>query len=153
ADVELQPQLVPDRGDVGVGAVEQQVGVDVGQVTDEDGDALTEAPGLAPPGARPVALAELDVGGDLAPAGGGPVHDVGGGEGEGVEQLERGPGVDHPGIVTVTPGPDEAPVAKGRAQALASGVDQPLQGAQGLDQVGVERTPAGQLGVEEPFDA
>ena len=64
---------------------------------------------------------ELDVHGLLAPAGGGAVHHVVVDEGEGVEQLEGGTGVDDRGVVGRAAGSDERPVAEGRSQPLAAG--------------------------------
>jgi hypothetical protein len=48
-------------------------------------------------------------------------------EGEGVQQLERRPGGDDPGIVPVAAGPDETPVAERGPQPLAAGLDEALQ--------------------------
>jgi hypothetical protein len=66
------------------GAGEEVIGVDEGQVADEDGDALAEAPGFAPPAVEGVHGLELDVDGVGAPPGAGAVHDVVVHQGEGV---------------------------------------------------------------------
>ena len=114
---------MPHRNGVGAHLAEQHVGVDVGQVADEDRHALAVATVLAPPAAGLVLTAELDVG--RRGAGGvGSVHDVVVHQGEGVEQLEGGPGVDDAGIVRVAPGTHEGPVAERRPQALPAGIDQ-----------------------------
>jgi hypothetical protein len=153
ADVQLQAQLVPHRTDLAhVGAVEEQVGVDVGQVADEDRDTFAEPAGLPPPGTDAVALAELGVGRGLAPAGVRAVHDVVVDQREGMEQLERGSSVDDAGVERVAARADEAPVAEGGSEALAARVDQPLQRAQRRLEAAVEGLPTGQLGVEEPVD-
>ena len=88
---------------------EQHVGVDEGEVADEDGDALAEAAGLAPPVAGRRARRRTrrgSVGGAAARVG--PVHHVVVDEGEGVEQLEGGAGVDEPGSSGSPPAPTNA---------------------------------------------
>ena len=51
------------------------------------------------------------------------------------------------------PAPDEGPVAERRPQPLAPGQHQLPQGLEGLDQLGVDRRPPGQLLVEDGPDA
>ena len=73
---------------------QEQVGVDEGQVADQDRHALAEAAGLAGPDGVGVAVGEPAVHGGRAAADGRAVHDVVVDEGEGLEQLERGAGID-----------------------------------------------------------
>ncbi len=79
------------------GVAEQPIGVHERQVADEDGGPVAEAPWLAVPAAFGVPGGELDVDAGLAVPPGRTVHDVVVDEGEAVQQLEGGAGVDHPG--------------------------------------------------------
>ena len=73
------------------------------------------------------------------------VHDVVVDQGEGVEQLEGGAGVDHRGVVRVAAGADVGPVAERRPQPLAAGHDQVGHGVDDLGEVGVDVDPPGPL--------
>jgi hypothetical protein len=68
-----------------------------------------------------------------------------------VEQLQRGPGVDHARIVGIAAGGDPAPMAEGGPETLA-GSDDPSQRLVRLDQRGVDLRPpelfSGQKGVD-----
>ena len=77
-------------------SAQHEVGVHVGQVADEDGDALAEPPGLAPPALDVVPRSELEVHGLRAPPGGRAVHHVVVDERERLQQLERSAGVHDP---------------------------------------------------------
>jgi hypothetical protein len=153
AHVELEAQLVPHSRAVGGDVAQHHVGVDVRQVADEDGGALAVTAGLALPAAGPVPPDELDVGCRCAPSGVGAVHDVVVDEGEGVEQLEGGTGIDDPRIVGVAARANEGPVAERGPQALAPGVDQVAQRPQRLDDRGVDGVPARDLAVEQAGQA
>ena len=130
----------------------QQVGVDEGQVADEDGHPLAEPAGLAPPAGRDVAGGEVDMDGRAAPPQPRPVHHVVVEQGEGVEQLEGGAGVDHRRVGRVTAGADEGPVAEGRPEPLPAVEDEPAQRLDRGDQLGVDQPPAGRLLVQEGVD-
>ena len=149
ADVELDAQLVPDLPRRQRGAVHELVGVDEGQVADEDGHALAEAPGLARPALRGVGVGEAQVGGPGAPPGGGAVHHVVVEQGEGVQQLERRAGVDRAVVGRVAAGGDEAPVAERRPQPLAARGDEATERLHRRPQIRVQRRPAGLLHVDQ----
>src|SRR5205085_6065754 len=123
-DVDLDAQLGEHVEGGPGGAGQHAVGVDEGQVAGQDGDPLAEAATLAPPAGEGVAGLELDVDGVHGPPGGRPVHDVVVDEGEGVEQLEGGPRVDHHAVGEVAFRSHESPVAERRPQPLAAGQDQ-----------------------------
>ena len=106
--------------------VEQRVGVDEGQVADEDGEALAEAarPRRRSAGGVHGVLEDAGASTGRAPAGDAAVHHVVVDEGEGVQQLEGGAGVDDPGVAGSAPAPDGTPEAERRAQPLAAGRDE-----------------------------
>ncbi len=149
ADVELDAQLVPDRPHRRRRTAEELVGVHEGEVADEDGDALAEAPRLTRPSAGLVLVGEREVRRALAAPHRGPVHHVVVEQGEGVEQLERRAGVDRALVPLVAPGGDEPPVAEGRAQALAAGQEQRRHRVERRGEVGVEVGPPPALDVEQ----
>jgi hypothetical protein len=74
-------------------------------------------------------------------------------EGEALEQLEGGAGVDHHGVVGIAARGPEPPVAERRTEALAPAEHQSLQGLEGFGEGGIERGPAHPLFVEEAGDA
>ena len=100
-----------------------------------------------------VVVGEHDVRRRRAAAAGGVVHHVVVEQGEGVHQLDRRTGVDDLVGIAVAAGGDGAPVAERRPQALAAGEDEPLDLADRLVEIGVERGPAGSFGGEQPGDA
>ena len=65
----------------------------------------------------------------------------------------RAAGVDHPRIIGVAPGADEAPVTERGTQTLAAHQHQATDLTHGLGQVVVERRPPGLLGGEERPEA
>ena len=118
-DVELDAQLVPHPPGSRVGGLEQPIGVDEGEVADQDRDPLAEPPRLAGPFVLGVDVAEDVVGGRLTATAGGIVHHVVVEQRERVHQLERGAGIDHDRIGRIAPGADETPVAERRPEPLA----------------------------------
>src|SRR5690606_3902170 len=99
ADVQLDAQLVPDVEHLAGRVPHHQVGVDVGEVADQDGDALAEAALLAPPLLGGVPVGEGQVRRPGAAACRRAVHDVVVEQGERLEELEGGAGVDHRRVV------------------------------------------------------
>ena len=155
--VELEAQVVPDGPHVGRRVAQQDVGVDVRHVADEDGGPLAEAPVLAAPPGGPVGVGERQVGRAGAPPGGRAVHHVVVDEGERVQHLERRADVDDLRVVGIAARGHEAPVAEGGAQPLAARVHQVAQGLERLDEGGVDGAPPGRLGIQQvaqaPVDA
>ena len=68
---------------------------------------------------------------------------------ERMHQLERRSGVDDPGIGRVAAGPDETPVAEGRAQALSTRADHAADLVERPNQVGIDGRPRGALFFEQ----
>ena len=135
---------------LGRGPDHQLVGEHEGQVADEDGHALAEAPRTRRPSHRRDAGRCRRRASSARPARAGRVvHHVVVEEGEGVHQLERRAGVDDPGIARVATGADEPPVAERRAEALAARADHPPDLVERPGEVGVERRPARALLVEQ----
>ncbi len=152
AHVDLEPELVPHLPGRAADAGQQPVGQDEGQVAHQDGGPLTEAPALAPPPVGLVAGLERHVDGGQAPPRAGAVHDVVVHEGEAVEQLEGGTGLDPDRVGGVAPGAGEAPVAEGRAEALAAAQDEAAESVEWRLEVGVEARPPGHLGVKDRLE-
>ena len=150
ADVQLDAQLVPQCPDFPRCAMQQQVGVDERKVTDEDRHALPESTTLASKRLGLVLVDEHGVRRRLASTRRRAIHHVVVEQREGVQQLECTTGVDHARRRPVAAGSDEAPVTKRRAQALAAGQHEPADLANRGDQIGVERSPAAGLLVEQP---
>ena len=97
-----------------------------------------------------VAVAVDEVRGRRSPAHRRAVHHVVVDEGEGLQQLEGGAGVDDAGVVGVAARADEAPVAERRAQPLAAVEDEGAAASSSRSRDGgVERTPASDLVVEQ----
>ena len=119
----------------------------------EDRRAVTEAAVLAPPGHCVVAVEEGPVHGRQPTAQRRAVHDVVVHEGERVQQLERGAGVDHDLVGRVAPGAHEGPVAERGPQPLAAGADEVEQGSQRCVEVGVDPGPAVDLPADQVVDA
>ena len=128
---------------VGRRAGDELVGVHVGQVADEDGDALAEAPGLAPPVGPLVVVAEGEVGG--ADARGGwrsrPSRRRARGRRPGAARRRRRRRP-RGGRRDRRPAPTVAPVAEGRPQPLAAAHDERPQRREGRREVGARRSPS-----------
>ena len=70
-----------------------------------------------------------------------------------MEELEGGAGVDHRRGGRIPSGADEGPVAEGGPQPLPAVEDEPAEGLDGGEQLGVDQPPAGRLGLEQGVDA
>ncbi len=152
ADAELDAELVEHPPRIGRDRTHQDVGVHEGEVADEDGCALAEPTGLAPPAGALVLGDEGAVHRGLAATSVRSVHDVVVDQREAVEQLERGAGVDRDLVVRTTAGPDVGPVTEGRAQSLPACGDERTQGVEGTGERGIDAAPPVPLGVEEQPD-
>ena len=95
---------------------------------------------------------EVDVDGRPPPAQARPVHHVVVEEGEGVEQLQGGAGVDHRRVGRVAAGADEGPVAERRPEPLPAVEDETAERLERGQQLGVDQPPAGRLGLEQAVD-
>jgi hypothetical protein len=73
-------------------------------------------------------------------------------EGEGVEQLEGGPGVDDRRVGRRPAGAHVGPVAEGRPEPLPAVEDEPLQGLDRRDQFRVDQPPSGGLAGQQNVD-
>ena len=149
ADVELDAQLVPHRHRLGVRRGKELVGVDEGEVADEDRDALAEPARFATPIAERVPVGVLEVRGAHAAPNGRSVHHVVVDQRERVQQLERRARIDDDRVVGVAACPDEAPVAERRPEALASREEERTERLERCHDLGVERPPPLDLGLEE----
>jgi hypothetical protein len=99
-----------------------------------------------------VASGEVDMNRGAAPPQARAVHHVVVEEGESVEQLEGGSGVDDRGVGWSTAGPDVGPVAEGRSEPLAAVEDEPLQGFDRRAQLRVDQPPPGGLAGQQSVD-
>ena len=150
---QLDSQLVEHGPGHGRRVPEQLVRVHEGEVADEDCRAVTEAAVLAPPGHCVVAVEEGPMHGRQPTAQRRAVHDVVVHQGERVQQLERGAGVDHDLVGRVAPGTHEGPVTERGPQPLAAGADEVEQGSQRCVEVGVDPGPAVDLPADQVVDA
>ncbi len=132
---------------------EQLVGEHEGEVADEDGDTLAEAPRLPRPAGAAVLVGVHRVSGGGAAPSGGVVHHVVVEQGERVHQLERGAGVEDARVVALAARADEAPVAERRAEPLAARRHHPLDLLERTGQVDVDRRPAITLGAHQRDEA
>jgi hypothetical protein len=115
AHVQLDTQLVPDLPGRCVGAVEQLIGVDEGQVADQDRRALAKAPAFAGPASVLVAVCVDGVRCGCAATGGRIVHHVVVEQCEGMHELERCAGLDDHVVIGVAADADVSPVAERRS--------------------------------------
>ena len=148
-DAQLDPQLVEHLPCRGRCIAEQPIGVDEGEVADEDRRPFPEAPRLAAPTGLTVLHAEALVDRRQATAQPGAVHHVVVHERERVQELERGAGVDHERIVGRSARAHVRPMTERGAQPLAARPNEVAQRRERLDEVFVDRRPALDLGLEQ----
>ncbi len=84
-----------------------------------------------------------------AAPGRGAVHDVVVDQRERVQHLERRAGIGHDRVVGVAASPDQTPVAERRPQPLAACEHEGAERLERRHDLGIERTPPLDLGVEE----
>ncbi|MEY3494304.1 MAG: hypothetical protein RL413_1722, partial [Actinomycetota bacterium] len=118
--------------------VEQPIAVDERKIAHEDGDALAVTAGLTAASGCAMFVGEHDMRDRLATTTRGSIHHVVVEQGERVEKLESGPGVDGSSFVG-SAGSLMTPEAERRTQPLASRGDQTANLGDRRSQVGIER--------------